>query len=163
VLGRCGQPADRYLEPFQQAFQPIQQLRRLFHPNKQGQSAYAATIESFIRSAISSGAPLTAAGLPADPPPVSTGGGGGGGGGGVPDPTTDYGALNILPLSRPVQRVVRGCVPSGQQVEVQGTATSQAPWSRSPSPRRDRPRRRTALPMCSVQSLPTRPVPSIPM
>jgi hypothetical protein len=107
------------LNPFSQAFSQFSSLGGSFHPNKQGQSAYAATIESFIRSAISSGAPLTAAGLPADPPPVSTGGGGGGGGG-VPDPTTDYGALNILPLSAQFNASCEDAFQAGQQVEVQG-------------------------------------------
>ena len=106
------------LNPFSQAFSQFSSLGGSFHPNKQGQSAYAATIESFIRSAISSGAPLTAAGLPADPPPVSTGGGGGGGG--VPDPTTDYGALNILPLSAQFNASCEDAFQAGQQVEVQG-------------------------------------------
>jgi alpha-tubulin suppressor-like RCC1 family protein len=88
-----------------------------FHPNVQGQGAYAKTINSFITSAISSGAPLNAAGLPADPAPVTSGGSGGGG---AADPTTDFGSLNVTALPAQFNTSCEDTFEAGQQVEVQG-------------------------------------------
>jgi len=119
----CGNAGEWFNDPLSQLidflnpFSQVSGLSGAFHPNRQGQRAYAGAIEGYIDSAISSGAPLTAAGLPADPAPVSTGGGGSGG---VPDPTTDYGTLNIIPLSAQFNASCEDGFQAGQQVEVQG-------------------------------------------
>lgn len=48
---------------------PVGPGENVAHPNRAGQAAYARAISNYIRARITARAPLTPAGLPADPPP----------------------------------------------------------------------------------------------
>jgi alpha-tubulin suppressor-like RCC1 family protein len=121
--GVCGSDGGWLNDPlgqFVDAYQGLNpsELGGSFHPNQEGQNAYASAIESVIDTAVSDGATLNSEGLPEDPSPDAPPGDGSGE---AADPPTNYGSLSVTSLPTQYNSACEGTFEAGQEVEIQGT------------------------------------------